>query len=145
MNIRTRDRYDAFVREYHVNGGNGAKAAISAGYSEHSARQTATRLLTIDYVAKELDRLKAKANEDYTITLERRIRWLETAVQAGLKTYVDSQGNQRPDNLSATINGVKELNAMLGDSTEKEEPKPLSISFSVNDAVGDVKVTNADT
>jgi hypothetical protein len=34
---------------------------------------------------------------------------------------------------------------MLGTTGEEEDAKSLAINFSVNDAVGEVKVTNAST
>jgi len=141
----TKAKYDAFCRAYHVNGNNATQAAIDAGYSKKTAGSKGSDLLKIVYIQDELQRLKNEAVEEYTITLEKRIRWLEKAVDFGFRDCADAQGNIRAENLAASISGVKELNVMLGTTGEEEEAKSLAINFSVNDAVGEVKVTNAST
>ncbi len=62
-------RLRTFAREYHLDG-NGAKAALTAGYSEKSAAQQAVRLLTYANVQAELARLEAEAAERYNVTLD---------------------------------------------------------------------------
>ena len=142
---KTKARYDAFIREYHLNGNTGAQAAIKAGYSKNSARQRAVDLLSIRYIKEEIEKLQNAAKEEYTISLERRIKWLEKAVECGFRDCADAQGNIRAENLQASISGVKELNLMLGTTQDDQEAQSLNINFSVNDAVGEVKVTNANS
>ena len=144
-NATTKNKYDAFCREYHINGSNATQAAIHAGYSKKTAGAKATFLLRIVYIQDELQRLKDEAVQEYTVTLEKRLKWLEKAVDFGFRDCADAQGNIRAENLAASISGVKELNVMLGTTGEEEEAKSLAINFSVNDAVGEVKVTNAST
>tara|TARA_R110000765_G_scaffold43592_1_gene91126 strand:+ start:410 stop:886 length:477 start_codon:yes stop_codon:yes gene_type:complete len=48
-----------FVKEYLANGGNGLQAAISAGYSKHTAASAGSRLLTQSNVIHELSRAQA--------------------------------------------------------------------------------------
>ena len=48
----------AFIREY-ARTGNGRQAAISAGYSPNDAASRASKLLTIEAVRREVDRLSA--------------------------------------------------------------------------------------
>lgn len=48
-----------FVQEYFANGFNGLRAAISAGYSERSARQQASELLTRPNIQEVLSQLEA--------------------------------------------------------------------------------------
>ncbi len=142
---KTKARYDSFIREYHINGNNGAQAAIKAGYSKNSARQRAVDLLSIRYVKEEIEKLQNAAREEYTISLERRIKWLEKAVECGFRDCADAQGNIRAENLPASISGVKELNLMLGTTQAEDETPSLNVNFSVNEAVSEIKVTNANS
>lgn len=56
-----KDKYDAFISEYRIDR-NGAQAAIRAGYSARSARQTARDLLTVPYIR---DGIAALDREDF--------------------------------------------------------------------------------
>ncbi len=141
----TKAKYDAFCRAYHVNGNNATQAAIDAGYSKKTAGSKGSDLLKIVYIQDELQKLKDEAVEEYTITLEKRIRWLEKAVDYGFRDCADAQGNIRAENLAASISGVKELNVMLGTTEAEEDAKSLNVNFNVNSAVGEIKVTNANT
>lgn len=51
---KTKAKYDLFVTAY-LQSFNGAKAAIEAGYSEKTAAQQSTRLLTNVYIKEKLD------------------------------------------------------------------------------------------
>ena len=66
-------RLRTFAREYHLDG-NGAKAALTAGYSEKSAKQQAARLLTYANVQAELARLEAEAAARYNVTLDQLVK-----------------------------------------------------------------------
>ena len=144
-NATTKKKYDSFCREYHINGNNATQAAIHAGYSKKTAGAKATFLLKIVYIQEQLQKLKDEAVEEYTITLEKRIRWLEKAVDFGFRDCADAQGNIRAENLAASISGVKELNVMLGTTEAEEDAKSLNVNFNVNSPVGEIKVTNANT
>lgn len=52
---------ERLAAEYIKNGGNGAKAAIAAGYSEKGARQTAHRVLTNADIQERIQRAKERA------------------------------------------------------------------------------------
>lgn len=54
-------KQQAFIQHYVSNGGNGTKAAISAGYSQRSAAVTACELLKLPKVQK---RLQPKRDEE---------------------------------------------------------------------------------
>ncbi len=49
------ERQAAFVRSYVENGGNGAAAARDAGYSEHSAKQIGTQMLSLPWVQRAIE------------------------------------------------------------------------------------------
>jgi len=64
-----------FIDEYLANKcTNATKAAIAAGYSEHSAKKLASRLLACPAVQEELQRHRAAAEERTLVTAERVLR-----------------------------------------------------------------------
>lgn len=141
-NKTTQRRYDAFCMAYHTNGNNGADACVKSGYSKKTARQQAEKLLTLLYIKEKLAKLQEKASEEYTITLEQRLKWLEGVVKEGFAEHLDAQMNERPLGLNNVVSAVKELNLMLGTTTEEEAPE-LAITYSVNSPKSAVTVTNA--
>jgi len=149
----TRVKYDAFCRSYHLNGHNGAQAAIDAGYSAKTARQKAAKLLTIVYIKEKLRALEDQAADKYSISVEKRMMWLEKIVNCGLReipisTFVDKDKDKdfptKAENLPASVAAIKELNLMLGTTSEEEAP-PLHITYEVAQPVMEVKTTNART
>jgi len=70
------DKEKIFVNEYCSNGFNATKAAITAGYAENSARQTAYRIMTNDYIQDAIQEFMAKAQEDALCTVEMVVKGL---------------------------------------------------------------------
>lgn len=140
---KTKAKYDAFCMAYHTNGNNGSKAAESVGYAKNSARQTAVKLLSNTYIQEKLKELQNEAAEEYTVTLEDRLKTLERVVEEGLKPHFDACGNKRALGLHPVVSAIAELNKMLGTTSSDEEAVPLQISFNVNGQKGAMTVTNA--
>ena len=93
-------------------------------------------------IAKYGDKKKVKelqktvnniAKKKFTITVERRLRWLEEIVSAGLATYNDASGGSRRENLAASKGAIETLNTMLG-IDENSETKPVKVFIGVEDA-----------
>lgn len=86
---------EKFVIEY-VRTGNATQSAINAGYSERSARQTACRMLTKDYILKAIDELVKQINSEKIADAE-EVMMLLTEIARGETTeenvVVDKQGN----------------------------------------------------
>ena len=57
------DRRVKFIEAYIQNGGNGAEAAIAAGFAANSAKVTASRLLTNANLRKEIERRRSEVIE----------------------------------------------------------------------------------
>ena len=118
MRETTKAKYDAFCREYISNGNNGAKAAIFVGYKEKSARKQALDLLKIPYITDKLRQIQMevteKHKETFDISVEKRLGWLQKAVEYGFRENVDGFGNVKAENMGASISAIKELNVMLG-------------------------------
>lgn len=62
------EKQKKFVKEVHLNNGNGTEAAKKAGYSPKSARNQAHRLMTNDDILHELKILKEKSQEKFEMT-----------------------------------------------------------------------------
>jgi len=71
----------SFCREY-AKTGNGRQAAIKAGYSEHTACITASKLLTIPKVQKEIQRLMEKKEKKSIMDSQEVMEWF-TAIARG--------------------------------------------------------------
>ena len=86
---------EKFVIEY-VRTGNATQSAINAGYSERSARQTACRMLTKDYILKAIDELVKEMNSEKIADAE-EVMMLLTEIARGETTeenvVVDKAGN----------------------------------------------------
>lgn len=80
----------AFVREYKANGGNGTQAAISAGYSEDSARAISCENLTKPYIQEAIAQEEKKMQEKYEYTIDDMVRELDD-----VKLKADSEQNRQ--------------------------------------------------
>lgn len=63
-------KQQAFVEAYCCNGFNATKAAITAGYSEKTAKEQGHRLLTNVHIKEAVDAFKSKGSEKALVTIE---------------------------------------------------------------------------
>ena len=137
---------DLLIKNYILNGCKNAKqAAIDAGYSPKTAEQSASRVLRSVKAQQAIEEYQKTSHKAYIWTKVDKLLKLQSLFDMSTEKYIDAQGNERRENLSAAINAIKEHNAMMGDVEDKEEAKPLNIVFSVREAKDDVEVTNART
>ena len=80
----------AFVREYKANGGNGTQAAISAGYSEDSARAISCENLTKPYIQEAIAQEEKKMQEKYEYTIDDMVKELDD-----VKIKADAEQNRQ--------------------------------------------------
>lgn len=80
----------AFVREYKKNGGNGTQAAISAGYSEDSARAISCENLTKPYIQEAIAQEEKKMQEKYEYTIDDMVKELDD-----VKIKADAEQNRQ--------------------------------------------------
>lgn len=86
---------EKFVIEY-VRTGNATQSAINAGYSERSARQTACRMLTKDYILEAIDELVKQMNSEKIADAEEVMMLLTEIARGETKeenVVVDKSGN----------------------------------------------------
>ena len=113
----TKSRVDQFVKEFILTGcKEGTKAAISAGYSEKTAAQQASRLLKdvkVQQAIKEHQKLSTKL---FIKTKEQKLTMLEDIAKACMLKD-DEKGMV---NAQAAISAIKEHNVMQGDNAPTE-------------------------
>jgi len=101
---------------------------------------------SINLRIKELQsKASAIAEEEFTITVKQRLEWLKEIAEAGLSTYLDSQGAARRESLPAARSAIETMNSMLGVGEDNDNKgDELNITFNVSQPVKDVKVTRGE-
>ena len=133
-----------FVDEYIRNGGNGTQAAISAGYSEHSAHAIACETLKKPYVKEAIEQRRADLNAMSKVSVEWRMEMLQKAAELGLDVFMDKDGNARPNSISGSVSAIAEINKMTGahaptktaETDSDGNDKPSGIKIEVVSAKG---------
>ena len=74
------------------------------------------------------------AEEKFTITVEKRLQWLNEIVEAGLEVLKMADGTYKRQNLPAARSAIDTLNSMLGTNDGSEKVKPVKIFVGVKDA-----------
>ena len=123
-----------FVREYcrHLNA---TKAAIAAGYSENSAKVTASRLLTNANVSAEIARITEKTCKKLEISAENVLRELARLSFLDPRNFYDANGALRnvtelDDDTAACISGMVVEDIFRGrGSDQKKTGTCLRIKF----------------
>ena len=85
------------------------------------------RIKTLQLKASEI------AEKKFTITVEQRLEWLKTITEAGIATYLDSNGVSRRESLTAARGAIETMNSMLG-VTDSKDKKIEPIKIGVVDA-----------
>lgn len=94
MLAATKQRYDLFVKCFAAGMfQNAAQAAVDAKFAVGSARQTASRLLTIDYVKVGIAKAKAVLAVKLDITAERVVAEFAKIGFVNVEDFTDEDGN----------------------------------------------------
>ncbi|MGE5509626.1 MAG: terminase small subunit [Bacteroidota bacterium] len=106
-----------FVEAYIANGGNATQAAITAGYSEKSARRIGTRLSTDVHISAEIETRRAQAiaqaEESTGLTIRGVLKELAGIVHSDLRGAFNSESGALlapkdwPDSVARSIASVK--------------------------------------
>jgi len=83
-----------FIDEYMVDL-NGKQACIRAGYSEKTAAEQATRLLTKAHIVTEIQKRQAKLRVKTEVTTEYVVNSLQTVAERCMGDKLDSSGANR--------------------------------------------------
>lgn len=114
-----------FIKAMVANGGNATQAAISAGYSEKTAKQAGSRLLTHVDVKSALAAERGKALTAADLTVERALREVARLAFFDPRKLYDEQGNLRPiheldEDTAAALAGVDHVEEFSGKGKERE-------------------------
>lgn len=106
------DRRFAFIDAYLTNGGNGLRAAISAGFSPNSAGVTACNLLKHPKVLVELNARREELAEKIGLTTERTLREVARIAYSDPRKFYNKDGSLKSileldDDCAATIASVE--------------------------------------
>lgn len=96
------DKQDVFVKQYLSNGFDGIKAAIKAGYSEHTAKAQSSQLLAREPIKKVIDLERKRLANKLDVTRE--------YVLKGLCEIFDNKA----ENSKTRISAAAEINKMCG-------------------------------
>lgn len=101
-----------FIEAYIANGGNGAQAAITAGYAAHSAKRQAVRLLEMEDVKDALRERRDRLGKKHELTTESVIAELSKIVHADPRRMFADNGtilpvNEWPDDVAGMVASVE--------------------------------------
>ena len=94
----------------------------------------ANKLFKKPSISLRIKTLQLKASDiaenKFTITVEQRLEWLKTIVDAGIATYEDSTGANRRESLTAARGAIETMNTMLGVVDNKDKKiEPIKIGI----------------
>lgn len=115
MQAGVKERYDTFIANLLVNGMNGALAVRDTpGYSNSCARQTARRLITNDYIKKEIAKKQGELVKKQGYSIEQAEREYEAARALAMQI-------RRPAAAAAAVTGKARLYGMDKDVQQGEK------------------------
>jgi len=94
------DRYEIFAREYVIDM-NGTRAAIAAGYSEATAAEQASRLLTKVKIREQVDKLLSKRASRLDVKADKVIEELSRLAFTNMNDFIRVQDGDAYVDLSA--------------------------------------------
>lgn len=106
------ERKSNFIEAYIANGGNGTQAAITAGYSEKTARSQAARLLADDNISSELRKRQTILGVKYKLDTESVLQQLANLVYADPRKVFGTNGcllpvSEWPDEVAAMVSSIE--------------------------------------
>jgi phage terminase small subunit len=121
MDLKLTIKQRLFCRHYLKNGYNGTQAAISAGYSKHSAKEIAVELLTKPLIRQFIDKRLREIEKKLDMDTEYLYSKLKDCIELAL---IDDEGKKILVNHNALLGAISEVNKMQGNyAAEKREIK----------------------
>lgn len=114
---KLRPMHIAFVDAYTTNGFNGQQAAVTAGYSRHTARHQAYDLLTRPHIVEEIERRRALTRKAASIEALEVVEELAALARGDITDVVTWNGHglvyeasrDLPPEVTAAIKEVREI------------------------------------
>lgn len=132
---KLRKKQERFVREY-LACSNATQAAISAGYSQRSATQVASRILTYDDIKKRIEELEREKYEELGIT--------HSFILGGLKRLAVSNEVERPMVSVRAYELLGNHKGTFDDKVDKTGERPVFVGVKIIMGNGEVKVLGND-
>lgn len=109
-------RQREFIDEYIRNGFNGTQAYLHAykNSTYENARVSSSETLAKPYIQAALEERKRELGKLSGVGIDKRIKWLEEAIEGALERHTDQYGNSKVYAPNAAISAVTELNRMTG-------------------------------
>ena len=108
-------RQERFILEY-ILSANATQSAIKAGYSDHTAKQQGSRLLSNVDIQNEIEKSRTTAQADHSFSKEKKLLMLENLITMAMLEV--ERGNISASN--QVINAIKIHNSMLGHCVPKQ-------------------------
>ena len=116
-------KQDAFVKAYLLNGGNATQAAISAGYSEKTAKSIGQENLTKPHVKEAIKEHQKKTQKDFIWSKEKKLELLQRIANVA----ATEDGEKGMINMQSAIAAIKEHNLMQGDNAPVESNTNIKV------------------
>lgn len=122
-------KQDAFVKAYLLNGGNATQAAISAGYSQKTAKDIGSENLTKPNISKAIKAHQKMTDEVFIMTKLEKLKVLEKIIDDSIR------GDEEKGILNATaaIAAIKIHNEMQGDNVPTEASSDIKVFQSLGE------------
>ena len=109
-------RQQAFVDYYLANGNNATQAAMSAGYSNHTAMQQGSRLLTNLHIKQQIEAFTSRMADKAEITRDYLNKRLQITIEQ------DPVGKPSHADLRGAVETAARLNGLIVDKKEDVTP-----------------------
>lgn len=121
-------KQDAFVKAYLLNGGNATQAAISAGYSEKTAKVIGSENLSKPNISKAIKAHQRITDEAFIMTKLNKLKVLEKIIDESIR--IDEKGIL---NATAAIAAIKAHNEMQGDNAPTKATSDIKVFQSLGE------------
>jgi phage terminase small subunit len=126
-------QHESFIRYYVYNGFNATQAAISAGYSQRSAGQQASKLLRKDNIQQRKDELiEEKWGVEKNTLIEQTRDEIKKIAFSSLPAYLDDDGLLDIDKIKQNPSAIKKLEIT---ENQGERSSSSNTKFELHDKV----------
>lgn len=122
-------KQDAFVKAYLLNGGNATKAAISAGYSEKTAKFIGSENLSKPNILKAIEAHQKMTKAAFIMTKLEKLKALEKIIAESMREH-EEKGIL---NATAAIAAIKTHNEMQGDNAPTKATSEIKVFQSLGE------------
>lgn len=123
-----------FCKAYLENGYNATQAAITAGYSEHTARSIATENMAKPAIKQYIDKVMQETEKKLDITREWKMKMLKETAEASFNGQTSEKGLVNPNGV---VSCIAELNKMQGHYAKPENTSAEKVITDIKDTINE--------